>query len=232
MKLLRSLLDLFFPPLCPGCSCVLEEADHVVCGQCAKSMPFTEHASHKDNKVSGLFTNISKVQRSAALCFYDPDTVFHKLVHALKYHNQPAVGMWLGRQAALRFRNENPHWFDGIDLILPVPLHRKRLGRRRYNQSVLIADGISEITGIPVDTAHLLRKVNNATQTLKSAEERRQNTQDIFSLLHPEQLKNKHVLLVDDVITTGSTMRSCINLLTPVRGLRISILAMGMAGEK
>ena len=209
----------------------MEDAALVVCPECCRSLPLTEHASHKDNKVSGLFTDISKVEKAAAFCHYDHDTAFYRIIHAMKYFRQPQVGVWLGREAARHFMSENPQWFSGIDMIVPIPLHKKRLRQRLYNQSELIAEGVSKETGIAVDTRHLLRVVNNPTQTQRTTDERRANTEGIFDLKKGEELRGKHILLIDDIVTTGSTLRSAISVLTPVRGLRVSILTMGEAGK-
>ena len=231
MNPFRYLLDLLFPPLCAGCREVMDDANIAVCDKCKASLPITEHATHHDNKVSGLFTDIPKVIHAAAFCHFDHENAIYNIIHAIKYHNRPDAATWIGTQAARHFQEKNPQWFMGIDLIFPIPLHRKRLGKRTYNQAELIAKGISLVTGIPVDTCHLLRRVNNKTQTLLSPQQRKRNTEGIFYLSHAEELRGKHVLLVDDIITTGATMRSAVSILTPVRGLTISILTMGMAGN-
>ena len=231
MRIFSYLLDLFYPPLCAGCGEVLDDSSLVVCNTCRKSFPLTEHATHADNRVSGLFTDIKKVERAAAYCHYVRDSRFYQLIHQLKYYNRPQVGVWLGKQAATHFLSQNPQWFSGIDYLIPVPLHKKRLRQRRYNQAELIADGISAATGISVLTNRLVRIVDNPTQTKRTAEERRQNTTGIFALKGGNDLRGKHILLIDDIVTTGSTLRSCISVLTPVRGLHISILTMGEAGN-
>ena len=225
------ILDLFYPPLCPGCGNVLEDAALVVCQECRNSLPLTEHAVYPDNKVSGLFTDINKVEKAAAFCHYDHDTAFYRMIHALKYYRQPQIGVWLGKEAARHLMSGNPQWFSGIDVIVPIPLQKKRLRQRRYNQSELIAEGICKETGIAVDTRHLLRVVNNPTQTQRTTDERRANTEGIFALRYGEELRGKHILLVDDIVTTGSTLRSALSVLTPVRGLHVSILTMGEAGK-
>lgn len=227
----RYLLDLLFPPVCAGCGEVLNEAKAIVCDQCRSTLPTTEHALYADNKVSGLFTDITKVKKSAAFCHYQKGSGFYNIIHNLKYHNLPQIGVWLGRTAAEHFLSIQPEWFSDIDFIVPIPLHKKRIRQRLYNQSELIADGISYVTGIPTDTTHLIRTIDNPTQTKRSAQQRRFNTEGIFTLLHSEDFKGKHILLVDDIVTTGATLRSAISVLTPVRGLSVSILTMGGAGN-
>lgn len=231
MKILRYLLDLFYPPLCAGCGEVLEGKQEQICSACLTSLPLTEHAIYSDNKVSGLFVDFDKVVKAAAFCYYNNESGFYQMIHALKYYNQPQVGVLLGRKTAECFIKQNPNWFAGIDFIIPVPLHRKRLASRGYNQSEMIAEGISQIAGIPIDVKHLLRTINNPSQTQRSAEERKQNAEGIFSLVNSAELHNKHILLVDDIVTTGATLRSCCKVLKSVRGLKISIISLGMAVE-
>lgn len=142
----------------------------------------------------------------------------------MKYADQPELGYWMARQAVLDWRNEA--FFDGIDLIIPMPLHPKRLRERGYNQSEYIARGLSEITGIPIDTMHVLRVRNTPKQALQNGEERRTNVADAFEVSHPEQLYKKHILVVDDLITTGETMKACLKAMKRIRGAKFSVFAL------
>ena len=142
----------------------------------------------------------------------------------MKYADQPKLGYWMGRQAVLDCRNET--FFDGIDVIVPMPLHPRRLRERGYNQSEYIAKGISELTGIPIDTTHVTRTRNTPKQALQSGDERLHNVEGAFSVNHPEQMYHKHILVVDDLITTGETMRECLKAMKEFRGASFSVFAL------
>ena len=142
----------------------------------------------------------------------------------MKYADQPMIGYRFGRMAAMEMQYAD--FFDGIDVIVPMPLHPKRLRERGYNQSEFIARGISEITGIPVDTTHVTRSRNTPKQALQKGEERKHNVNNAFAVNHPEQLYHKHILVVDDLVTTGETMRSCLKAMKRFRGAKFSVFAL------
>lgn len=225
----KGLTDLFYPHCCWYCGQKLDDYTAYLCPDCEAHLPRTEMAHMRDNKVELLFWDIQKFVRGGAFCFYGRDECFRSLIRRLKYSSSPEIGTYLGHLAAREFMEKG--FFQDIDVIVPVPLHPKRERKRGYNQAEMIARGLSAVTGIPVDTMHLCRTKNNATQTRKQLQERADNTQGIFSLCHPENWRNKHILLVDDVITTGSTLRSCMKVLTPVRGTRISVFALGFSSS-
>ena len=131
---------------------------------------------------------------------------------------------FLGRQAALEFQYAD--FFDGIDIIIPVPLHLKRLRERGYNQSEYIARGISDVTGIPIDTTHVVRSRNTPKQALQKGDERKQNVSEAFTVNHPEQMYHKHILLVDDLITTGETAKACLHAMKKFRGASFSVFSL------
>jgi ComF family protein len=138
--------------------------------------------------------------------------------------DQPLIGYQLGRQAALEMQYAD--FFDEIDVIVPVPLHPKRLRERGYNQSEFIARGISEVTGIPLDTTHVTRELNTPKQALQEGEARKHNVAKAFAVNNPEQLYRKHCLLVDDLITTGETIRSCLQAMKRFRRAKFSVFAL------
>ena len=150
-----------------------------------------------------------------------------KLIHSSKYHGNKKLGYELGRMAATTYRETG--LFDTVDLLLPVPLHPKRMRQRGYNQSEWIAYGIRSVTGIAVDTSSLSRIKKTESQTRKQIFERSENVEDIFRVENTDTLKNKHILLVDDVITTGSTMNACAEAMKAISGIRISILGIAVA---
>ena len=164
------------------------------------------------------------LEKAAAFLFYDKDHPIQRVIHKMKYADQPMIGYFLGRQAAIEFQYAD--FFDEIDVIIPIPLHPKRLNERGYNQSEYIAKGISDVTGIPLNLTHVMRTRNTPKQALQSGDERRENMEEAFAVHHPEQLYHKHILVVDDLITTGETMRSCLKAMKQCRAARFTVFAL------
>ena len=167
---------------------------------------------------------VMHLEKAAAFIFYDKDHPIQRVIHKMKYADQPMIGYFLGRQAAIEFQYAD--FFDEIDVIIPIPLHPKRLNERGYNQSEYIAKGISDVTGIPIDLTHVTRTRNTPKQALQRGEERRENMAEAIAVNHPEQLYHKHILVVDDLITTGETMRSCLKAMKIIRGAKITVFAL------
>ena len=164
------------------------------------------------------------LHRAGAYLFFEKEHPIQQVIHRMKYADEPELGFWMGRQAVLDWRDET--FFEGIDVIIPMPLHPKRMRERGYNQSEYIARGISEITGIPVDTTHVTRVRNTPKQALQDSEGRKTNVADAFAINHPEQMYHKHILVVDDLITTGETMKACLNTMRAFRGATITVFAL------
>lgn len=167
---------------------------------------------------------ILHLERAAAFLFYEKNHPIRRVIHRMKYTDQPELGFWLARQAILDWKDEN--FFDEIDVIVPIPLHPKRMKERGYNQSEYIARGISEITGIPIDTTHVTRIKNTPKQALQDSEGRKTNVQEAFSVNHPEQMYHKHIMVVDDLVTTGETMKACLRAMRAFRGAKFSVFAL------
>ena len=165
-----------------------------------------------------------RLDKAAAFLFYEKEHVLQQVVHRMKYAERPEIGYQLGRQAAIEMQYAD--FFEGIDLIVPVPLHPRRLRERGYNQSEYIARGISEVTGIPIDTTHVTRQRHTPKQAMQKGEERIENVRDAFAVNHPEQMYGKHILVVDDLITTGETMRSCLKAMKRFRKAKFTVFAL------
>lgn len=205
-----------------------------ICEECFRSLPRTEQAEHRGNSteqtlVGNVYDPVSAhkamhLERGAAFLFYEKDHPVRQAIHKMKYADQPKIGQQLGHMAAIEMQYAD--FFDGIDVIVPIPLHPKRLRERGYNQSEYIARGISEVTGIPVDTTHVTRIKNTPKQALQSGAERKHNVVDAFTINHQEQMYRKHILVVDDLITTGETMRSCMKAMKRFRGAKFSVFAL------
>ncbi len=230
MGAFRCIEALFFPHTCLHCGKSIANRKDALCADCARLLPKTEHAQFRGNMVEMLFDDSSLKKylvRGGAFCYYELGSEYRKLIHACKYYRNPHVGVHLGRLAAEEFGKYD--FFDSIDYIVPVPLHKKKRNAREYNQSTLICNGMAEVTGLTVDETHLFRVVNNPSQTQKSKEERMKNTEGIFTVVNPEDWKGKHILLVDDIITTGATLKACMHAMCKIRNIRVSVFALGLA---
>lgn len=224
---LSSFLSLLFPRCCIVCGRPLARGEECICAMCNIDMPRTNYHLRKDNPVEKLFWGKIPLERATSFFFYHKGSDFRQILHQLKYGGQKEIGAIMGRYMAAEFSSSG--FFEGIDVIVPVPLHKKKQRIRGYNQSEWIARGVSAVTGIVIDTESVVRRKNTETQTHKSIFERWENVDGIFELRHPESLVGKHVLIVDDVLTTSATVAACAYSLKDVEGVRISILTLAVA---
>ncbi len=172
-----------------------------------------------------LFWKLIPIQRAAALIYYEPRSEVAHLVYQLKYGDRPDIGEDMGRIMASEMQLAG--YFDDIDLLLPVPLSPKRLRQRGYNQSERLALGISDITHLPIVTQAIRRKHFRQSQTQLSRWQRQENVQDMFQLHDATPLRDRHVLLIDDICTTGATLIACADAIRDIPGIRISVLTLG-----
>jgi ComF family protein len=225
--LLDDILSLLFPRLCYACGNHLLRNENLICTECYISIPRTNYHLEQQNPVEQLFWGRCFIERAAAFSFYSRGSRVRNLIHNLKYKGVKDIGYELGRIYGLSLRATD--FIEGIDMIIPVPLHTSRQRMRGFNQSEIIAAGLSEITRLPLYTEFLERVSFSSTQTKRSRFDRWINVEGIFRVIDPEAIKDKHILLVDDVITTGSTMESCVNELHKVDGVKVSVLALAFA---
>lgn len=222
----ESLLGLFYPRLCPACSEVLYGNENILCLKCLSEFPRTGFHLDPENDMARLFWGRVMIRNAAAFFYYQKGSRFQNLIHEIKYFNQKQLGILLGRWFGDELTNTS---FRQADLIHPVPLHAVKLKKRGYNQSEQIALGLSQALGIPMETTLIERIVNTDTQTRKTKYERWSNVEGIFRVTKPEKLINKHILLVDDVVTTGSTLEACATPLLALEATAVSILTLGYA---
>jgi ComF family protein len=180
-----------------------------------------------ENPVAQLFWGRCFIERAAAFSFFNKGSRIRNLIHNLKYKGIKELGYELGRIYGLSLKSSG--FTVDIDLIIPVPLHPSKKRIRGFNQSDTISSGIADATGLPVDTNCLARTTVSATQTRRSRIERWTNVEGIFCVTDPGIIRYKHILLVDDVITTGSTIESCANELLKVDGVKVSVVALAFA---
>lgn len=227
MKWIDDLKELLFPRYCKVCGRRLVLSEQHLCISCLLELPRTHYEQEPNNLLMQHFIEWPEVIRATAYFYYYKEGKYSSLIHHLKYHDHPEVGTFLGRLAANELKESG--FFDNIDLIIPVPLSKKKYRQRGYNQCDYIAQGIAKITKLSVHTDCLERTIDTDTQTSKGRTERWQNTEGIFRVTQPEVLKGKHILIIDDVATTGATLHACISALLTVPGTRVSVFALAKA---
>lgn len=227
MKWIDDFKELLFPRYCKVCGRRLMQSEQHLCLCCLLELPRTHYEQVPDNLLMQHFMEWPEVIRATAYFYYHKEGQYSNLIHHLKYYDHPEVGIYLGRLAANELKQSG--FFDGIDLIVPVPLSKKKFRKRGYNQCDYIARGISESTEIPMRTDCIERIIDTDTQTHKNSMKRWKNTAGIFRATQPDTLKKKHILLVDDVATTGATLHACAASLLAIPGIRVSIFALTKA---
>ena len=224
--MLTALLDFISPRACRICGKRLSTAEEEICTVCNRHLPRTGYAATPyDNNMAKRFWGRFNIERAAALFFYESHNSPSRLIHDIKYHGKEELGVWLGRITAEEFASDG--FFDGIDMIVPVPITWRRRWKRGYNQSHAIARGVSEVTGIPVNAKALRRTRFSGSQTLLSASERMGNVADSFCLRQVKGIGGKHILLVDDIVTTGATASECGKLLETAGAEKVSVMSIG-----
>lgn len=220
-------INLFYPTVCAACGERLLAQEKVICTRCLVDIPRTNFHDQIENPVSQLFWGRAKIENATALFRFQKGSRFQELLHMLKYKGRQDVGVELGRQ--LGFELKKYDMYGSVQIVIPVPLHPKREKKRGYNQAECISNGIAESMEIELHTGNLIRNIATVTQTKKSRIERWQNVESIFTVKDPELLKNKHVIIVDDVVTTGATLEACAQALLKVEGIKVSIAALATA---
>lgn len=224
------LLDLIAPRSCLVCQRRLDAAERVLCHHCEEHLPFTDFEQRPlDNAMARLFWGLAPVERAAALFFFDPGSEVANLIYELKYHDAPDVGIALGQLVARRF--EGSGFFLGIDALVPVPLTKPRQRHRGYNQSEMIARGIALQTGLNIDCRLLERIRFSGSQTHVSQQSRRDNVADAFRLHPKAHVGDRHLLLIDDIVTTGSTLAACAQQLAEAGHPTLSYLTLGFTSD-
>ena len=223
------LLQLIAPQACAICGCRLAIDEQLLCARCNMHLPRTTYAQQADdNEMVRRFWGHGPVERAAALFHYEAGSEVSRVIFRMKYHNHPEAGEILGTWVAREVARYD--FFEGMDAIVPVPLSKRRERQRGYNQSREIAKGVSAVTGLPILDHVLVRRHFKESQTRQSMLGRRENVAGAFSL-HPKAppLDNKHLLIIDDIVTTGATVTACIEALGQPPGMRVSVLSIGVA---
>ena len=229
-KFLHSALDdlswVFYPSLCASCTKPLFKGEEVICTQCRFHLPRTGFHLLKGNPVEKHFWGKVPVHAATAYYYFSKGEKVQRMIHGLKYKGRKDIGQMVGKLMGSELSRSE---FAGCDWIIPVPLHQSKMKTRGYNQSDCFAEGLSEGLHVPFSPEFLRRKRSTDTQTRKHRFERFKNVEDVFFVEEKEELYGKHILLVDDVITTGSTLVSCAEALLKIPDLKLSFAAIACA---
>ncbi len=223
------LFHLFIPNNCKACGKGLNAGEEFVCWMCATELPKTNFHKTKNNPVEKLLWGRMHVQKATAWLHYGKGSMVQRLLYELKYNGQQQLGVYLGESMAHDLMKDG--FLNDIDVLIPIPLHKKKQYKRGYNQSHLLAEGLAKVSGIEVDKTSVIRQIANPTQTRKSRSSRWENVSNIMKVVDTMKLEGKHVLLVDDVITTGSTMEAMTSVMETIPKIKISILALCWASD-
>lgn len=225
MRLLKDLFYLFYPKICVICDEKLIENEFVVCTNCRHDLPLTNFQSYTDNKVTETFYGKVILEKGFSLLYFRKKGSTQKLVHDLKYKGNQEIGLFFGNWLGEMLK-ENQE-FKNVDVIIPVPLHPKKMRERGYNQVTKFGEKLSFHLKVPFIENELIRISSNKTQTFKTRLERFNNIETKFHLKKPSKFIGKHILLIDDVVTTGATLEACAKEFLKSKNCKISILTMG-----
>lgn len=222
---LGALFHLVYPESCVYCGTGLSINESILCSRCEFHLPLTGFHMQADNPVEMLFWGRTELVSATSLLYFQKGEMVQQLIHKLKYHQRSYIGVYLGYLLGQQLK-ESPR-FNRIRKIIPVPLHPKKIKLRGYNQSAMIALGVARAMEVDTDFSSLFRKDHSQTQTKKSRYERWENVSKIFELAPSyNTLENCHILLVDDVITTGATIEACVNKLNDIHEIRVSVASL------
>lgn len=222
----KKVLNLFFPKACAGCNSFLLANENVICTVCRHEIPLTNHSKIENNEAMAKFYGRIPIEFAGAFLYFHKKGIVQELIHKLKYKGHQDIGTSIGYWYAEELKNIRE--LQDVDFIIPVPLHKRRLKERGYNQVETFGKALSESTKIAYNDTVLFRNVYSKTQTNKNILGRSEVVKSIFSVTADESFHNKHFLLIDDVITTGSTLESCGRELLKIPGARLSIVCMAM----
>jgi ComF family protein len=216
----KSFINLIYPSCCPACNLALLNPDDFICTHCRYHLPKTNFHLHQINPVHKKFDGRIIVNAATSFLYFFKGGITQELIAKLKYKGRKDVGIFIGELYGYDLLESE--LFNAVDIIIPVPLHKDKFKKRGYNQSEQFAEGLSNSMKIPTDFNSVIKKTASATQTTKRRYERWKNVQDVYFLNDLEIFKDKHVLLVDDVVTTGSTLEAAATVLLTIPGIKIS----------
>lgn len=225
-KILNEIHNILLPKVCFGCNARLSSGENVLCTVCRHELPLTDYNYSDENPVDRIFYGRIPIKKAASFLVFSKNGVVMNLLHHLKYKNQEQIGGFLGEWCGAEIKKEAT--LKEVDMVIPVPLHPRKRKKRGYNQVSLFAQKIAMTIGSNYRDDILVRTVNTKTQTKKDRQKRWENIKDVFDLTNKTSISNKHILLVDDVITTGATLEACATTLSKIDNVQISILSMAV----
>jgi ComF family protein len=222
-------LHLFYPHLCTGCGSDLVEDKNLLCLKCINDLPHTNFADHTDNPIEKIFRGRLPLTAVHSEFYFSKESLIQNLIHQLKYKGNKEIGVYLGKLMAKNILNSSR--FQSVDYLVPLPLFPDKERSRGYNQATIICTGISIVMNIPVLKENIIRQRFTETQTRKRRTERWENVDGSFIVKNENALKGKHILLVDDVITTGATLESCGQVILKSGDAKLSIATLAVAAK-
>ena len=221
------LFNLFFPRTCICCDSTLLPSENQICINCLSRLSLTNFVDIVNNPVEKIFWGRSKIEAATALLYFKKNGNTQKILHEIKYKNNIKAAHLMGNLLGIELKKSKR--FENIDIIIPVPLHYKKKKKRGYNQSEEIAKGIAKHFSKEIVTDCLVRKEYTKTQTKKNRLNRWENVSNSFAVANPDIIKGKHVLFIDDVVTTGATLETCANTLLAIPTVKVSIASLSIA---
>lgn len=228
-KILNDINNILVPPVCFGCNAHLIRGEEHLCTVCRNHLPLTEYNFNEENAIDRIFYGRIVVKKASSFLFFTENGIIQRLIHHLKYKNQEQIGSFLGKWYGQIIQKDSS--LAKIDAVIPVPLHSKKLKKRGYNQVDLFAKELSAHLNALYLNDVLIKTANTRTQTKKGRLGRWQNSKALYTLSQPEKLKNKNILLVDDVITSGATMETCATALHEAEGITIYLTSMAVVQQ-
>ena len=228
-NILSPLKHLFYPHVCTGCGSDFVEDDNLLCLQCINDLPHTNFEMHANNPVEKIFWGRLPLTAAMSEFYFTKGTLIQTLIHQFKYKSNIDVGLYLGAIMGRSLLNSNR--FTTIDALIPLPLNAEKEFKRGYNQATILCNGMAEVMGVPVIKNNVVRNRFTETQTKKHRAERWKNVESSFGTNDSAALRNKHILLVDDVVTTGATLEACGTEILKIEGTKLSIATLAYASK-
>jgi len=226
-NIISSTLHLFYPHTCTGCGSDLLKEDNLLCLRCIHSLPHTNFAGMAGNPVEKYFWGRLPIEAAHSEFYFAKEFLVQQLIHELKYKGNTQIGSYLGELMGKSLLNSDR--FSGIDALIPLPLYADKEHKRGYNQAAIICNGMSSVMNVPVVNNAVIRQHATETQTRKHRTERWENVKESFRVVTENTLANKHLLLVDDVVTTGATLEACGAVMIQAGNVKLSIATLAYA---